>query len=319
MAINLRSLPSLDPLKGFDAAARHLSFTKAAAELFLTQSAISRQIQTLEEQLGVKLFRREVRRLTLTPEGEVLQRATAEILARLADVCTSLRAAQRRPRVTLSASVGIASLWLVPRLSAFQEIEPDLDVLISADNRMVDLERENIDLALRYVSPEAAPPDATLLFDEVVFPVASPTLAATLPAELRAGDLAKVTLLAFESGYNTPWLSWEPWLIGLGLSNANPKAVLRFNQYDQMIRAAEDGRGIALGRGPLVAQSIAEGRLRPLNDFRQRIAARAYFLFKAPHAQRPEVERFAAWLIEEARKNEQVAPSVVKDAGNMPS
>jgi DNA-binding transcriptional LysR family regulator len=308
MLNQLRSLPSLDPLKGFDAAVRHLSFTKAAAELFLTQSAISRQIQTLEEQLGVKLFRREARRLTLTPEGEVLHRAAAEILARIADVCAKLRAVQQRPRVTLSASVGIAALWLVPRLSAFQEIEPDLDVLISADNRMVDLEREDIDLALRYISPEAAPPDATLLFDEVVFPVASPALAATLPTELRAEDLAKVTLLAFESGHNTPWLSWEPWLTGLGLTNANPKAVLRFNQYDQMIRAAEDGRGIALGRGALVAQSIAEGRLKPINDARQRISTRAYFLFKAPLAQRPEVERFAAWLIGEARKNNQAAP-----------
>ena len=92
---DLRRLPALDPLKGFDAAARHLSFTKAAEELFLTQSAISRQIQTLEEQLGVKLFRREARRLSLTPEGEVLQRAVAETLARLADVCAGLRASQR--------------------------------------------------------------------------------------------------------------------------------------------------------------------------------------------------------------------------------
>ena len=299
---NLRKLPSLDPLKGFEAAARLLSFTKAAAELFLTQSAISRQIQTLEEQLGVRLFRREVRRLALTPEGEVLHRAVAEMLARLAEVCAGLKAAQRRPRVTVSAAVGLASLWLVPRLAAFQEIEPDLDVLISADNRMVDLEREDIDLAMRYISPEVAPPDATLLFDEVVFPVASPALAVGLPAELRAEDLAKLTLLAFESGNNTPWLSWEPWLIGLGLAQAKPKAVLRFNQYDQMIRAAEDGRGIALGRGPLVAQSIAAGRLQPLNDARQRIAARAYFLVKAPQAERPEVERFAAWLIAEAKQ-----------------
>ncbi len=304
---SLRKLPSLDPLKGFEAAARHLSFTKAAAELFLTQSAVSRQIQTLEEQLGVRLFRREVRRLALTPEGEVLHRAVAEMLARLAEVCAGLKAAQRRPRVTVSAAVGIASLWLVPRLAAFQEIEPDLDVLISADNRMVDLAREDIDLALRYIAPEAAPPEATLLFDEVVFPVASPGVAAALPALLRAEDLAKVTLLAYESGNNTPWLSWEPWLIGLGLAHAEPQAVLRFNQYDQMIRAAEDGRGIALGRGPLVAQAVAEGRLQPLSDARQRIAARAYFLVRAPQTARPEVERFAAWLLAEAAKTEQEA------------
>ncbi len=297
-------LPSLDPLKGFEAAARHLSFTKAAAELFLTQSAISRQVQTLEEQLGVKLFRREVRRLELTPEGEVLYRAAAEMLARLGDVCAGLKAAQRRPRVTVSAAVGIAALWLVPRLAAFQEAEPDLDVLISADNRMVDLEREDIDLALRYIAPEVAPPDSTLLFDEVVFPVASPAVVAALPAVLRPEDLANVTLLAFESGNRTPWLSWEPWLIGLGLAHATPKAVLQFTQYDQMIRAAEDGRGLALGRGPLVAQAIASGRLQPLGDSRERVAARAYFLVRNPRGLRPEAERFAAWLVGEAKKTE---------------
>lgn len=304
---SLRNLPSLDPLKGFEAAARHGSFTKAAAELFLTQSAISRQIQTLEQQLGVRLFRREVRRLTLTAEGEVLHRAVAEALRRLADVCAGLKAARQRPRVTVSAALGIASLWLVPRLAAFQELEPDLDVLISADNRVVDLEREGIDLALRYGAPDAAPPGAALLFDEVVFPVVSPRIAATLPATLGAEDLRQLTLLAFENGNMTPWLSWEPWLQGMGLAHAAPKAVLRFNQYDQMIRAAEDGRGLALGRGPLVAQSIAAGRLQPLTDARQHIAARAYFLVRGPAGMRPEVERFAAWLIAEAHATEREA------------
>jgi LysR family glycine cleavage system transcriptional activator len=304
---DLRRLPSLDPLKGFEAAARHLSFTRAATELFLTQSAISRQIQALEEQLGVKLFRREVRRLSLTPEGEVLQRAVADVLARLADVCAGLRATQRRPRVNVSAAVGIASLWLVPRLSAFQEIEPDVDVRLSADNRMVDLEREDIDLALRYIHPDAAPPGACLLFEEVVFPVAAPKLAARLPAVLRPADIANLTLLAFDNGHKAPWFSWEPWLAGLGLAQSRPKAVLEFNQYDQLIRAAEDGRGIALGRGPLVGQLIAEGKLSPLGKSRQRVASRAYFLVRAPRAVRPEVDHFAAWLLKEAKKTERDA------------
>jgi DNA-binding transcriptional LysR family regulator len=305
--MNKRSLPALDPLKGFDAAARHLSFTKAAEELFLTQSAISRQIQTLEAQLGVKLFRREARRLSLTPEGEVLQHAVAETLGRLAEVCAGLKAAQRRPRVNVSAAVGIASLWLVPRLAAFQEMEPDVDVRLSADNRMVDLEREDIDLALRYIAPEAAPPGAALLFEEEVFPVAAPKLAAKLPAVLRTEDLAKLTLLAFDNGHKAPWFSWDPWLVGLGLAHARPKAVLQFNQYDQLIRAAEDGRGIALGRGPLVAQLITAKKLRPLGGPRQRIAARAYFLVRAQRAARPEAERFAAWLLAEAKKTKREA------------
>lgn len=296
-------LPALDPLRGFDAAARHLSFTRAATELHLTQSAISRQVQTLENQLGIRLFRREARRLSLTPAGEVLARTVAETLERLAEVCAGLKAAQRRPRVNVSASVGIASLWLVPRLAAFQEAEPDVDVRLSADNRLVeDLEREDIDLALRYIAPEAAPPDAALLFEEEVFPVAAPKLAARLPAVLKAEDLAGITLLAFDNGHKAPWFSWEPWLTGLGLAHARPKAVLQFNQYDQLIRAAEDGRGIALGRGPLVARLIAAKKLKALRGPRRRIPSRAYFLVRARHALRPEAERFAQWLLAEARQ-----------------
>lgn len=299
---DLRKLPSLDPLKGFEAAARHLSFTRAAAELFLTQSAISRQIQTLEEQLGVKLFRRETRRLALTAEGELLFRAVSESFERLAGVCAGLRATRRRPRVTITAAVSIASLWLVPRLAAFQALEPDLDVLISADNRFVDLEREGIDLALRYDDPGSVAAGAVHLFGENVFPVAAPAVAVGLRLPLRAADFATATLLSYDDGRRFPWFSWEPWLAANGLADARPQAVLQFNQYDQLIRAAEDGRGIALGRGPLVAQSLAAGRLVPLAATAQRHAARAYYLMRAPGAARPEVERFVAWLLDEARQ-----------------
>lgn len=296
----LRRLPSLDPLKGFEAAARHLSFTRAADELHLTQSAISRQIQTLEAQLGVRLFQREVRRLRLTPEGEALQRVVGELLERLADVCAGLRAAQRRPQVHITAAVGIASLWLVPRLAAFQQAQPDVDVRISADNRIVDLEREGFDVALRYLAASEVPAAATLLFEEEVFPVASPQLAASLPKHVSAEDFSRIVLLAYDDDRAAPWLSWEPWLTGLGLSGARPKAVLRFNQYDQLVRAAEEGQGVALGRGPLVARAIADGRLRPLAVRREKLPARAYYLLRAPAPARPEVDCFVAWLLAEA-------------------
>ena len=296
----LRRLPSLDPLKGFEAAARHLSFTRAAEELHLTQSAVSRQIQTLEMQLGVRLFHRETRRLRLTAEGETLQRAVAETLDRLAAVCAGLRAVTRRPRVQVTATVGLASLWLVPRLAAFQAAQPDVDVRISADNRLVDLAREGFDLALRYLAASEAPPGATLLFAEEVFPVASPQLAASLPRRIGVDDFSRIVLLAYDDDRIAPWLSWEPWLIGLGLAGARPKAVLRFNQYDQLIRAAEEGQGIALGRAPLVARAIAEGRLAPLAVRRERLPARGYFLVRAKESARPEVDRFIDWLQAEA-------------------
>jgi len=295
-----RRLPPLDPLKGFEAAARHLSFTRAADELHLTQSAISRQVQVLEEYLGVPLFRREVRRLSLTPEGAALYRVAGELLARLADVCAGMRATQRRPQVNLTAAVGIASLWLVPRLALFQAAQPDVDVRISADNRLVDLEREGFDLALRYLASADAPPEATLLFEEEVFPVASPQLAATLPRRVSVEDFSRIVLLAYEDDRAAPWLSWEPWLLGLGLAEARPKAILRFNQYDPLIRAAEEGQGVALGRGPLVARAIEAGRLKPLAVRRERIPARGYYVVPARRGARPEVECFIDWLRREA-------------------
>jgi LysR family transcriptional regulator, glycine cleavage system transcriptional activator len=297
----LRRLPSLDALKGFDAAARHLSFTRAASELSLTQSAISRQVQTLEEQLGVRLFVRGVRKLTLTPEGERLHRAAVQALAELGEVCAGLRAGQRRARVTVSAAISIAALWLVPRLGNFQERHPDVDVRLSADNRTVDLAREEVDVALRYGPPELMPPDALLLFNEVVFPVAAPAIAAAFPTEPKPTDLAAVTLLAYVSSEPMVGLDWSPWLVSLGLDKARPKALIQFNQYDQMIRAAADGQGIALGRGPLVRRLIDEGRLAPLMEARERIASRGYYLLRAAAETRPEVEAFVAWLIDEAK------------------
>jgi DNA-binding transcriptional LysR family regulator len=296
----LRRLPSLDALKGFDAAARHLSFTRAASELSLTQSAISRQVQTLEEQIGVRLFVRGVRKLTLTAEGERLHRAAAQALADLGEVCASLRAGQRRPRVTVSAAIGVAALWLVPRLGSFHERHPDVDVRLSADNRMVDLAREEVDVALRYGSPELMPEDAILLFDEVVFPVAAPEIARAFPAAPTAADLAATTLLAYV-GETMPFLDWSPWLASLGLEKARPKSVIQFNQYDQLIRAAADGQGLALGRGPLVRQLIDKGRLAPLMEARERVATRGYFLLRSAGTARAEVGDFVAWLLAEAK------------------
>jgi DNA-binding transcriptional LysR family regulator len=297
---SLHRLPSLDALKGFDAAARHLSFTRAATELSLTQSAISRQVQTLEVQLGVRLFVRGVRKLSLTPEGERLHRAATNALADLAEVCAGLRAGQRRPRVTVSAAIGVAALWLVPRLGTFHERHSDVDVRLSADNRTVDLAREEVDVALRYGPPDLMPAEAVLLFDEVVFPVAAPAIAAAFPPNPQPADLEAVTLLAY-TGEPTPGLDWSPWLISLGLDKARPKAVIQFNQYDQMIRTAADGQGIALGRGPLVRRLIDEGRLAPLMEARERVASRGYFLLRGPGVDRPEIEAFVAWVLEEAK------------------
>ncbi|HJW02360.1 MAG TPA: LysR substrate-binding domain-containing protein [Azospira sp.] len=300
MNLPLHRLPPLDPLKGFVAAARHLSFTKAGEELYLSQSAISRQVQTLEEQLGIALFQRSTRALHLTPEGERLFRTASELLTRLGSVVEDITASQRRPRVTVSASIGVAALWLVPHLSTFQARHPDIGIRVSADNRAVDLEAEEVDVAIRYSTPETTPSGSLKLFDEALVPVVSPALASALPdgPRLSAANLPSLTLLAFEDGRDYPWLRWDNWLAELEQTPAQAKGLLQFNHYDQCIYAALAGQGMALGRAPLIRDHLADGRLVPLAPPRPTPGQRAYYLLRSHHAQRPEVGAFALWLIQ---------------------
>ena len=168
MSEQRRNLPSLDLLRGFEAAARNLSFTKAAAELFVTQSAVSRQVKTIEEHLGVALFARRHRALLLTEAGHDLYRATAQALRQISDAAARIRERGAGRTLTVTATIGFASLWLIPRLTDFRSQRPDIDIRISANNAMLDLEREGIEVAIRYCMSKMAPEGAIKLFGEVV-------------------------------------------------------------------------------------------------------------------------------------------------------
>lgn len=293
----LLHLPPLDPLRGFVVAARLRSFTRAAAELCLTQSAISRQVQTLEAALGTPLFVRGVRSLTLTPAGARLAAAAESWLADYATLAAELRAPGPRP-VTVTASIGISSLWLVPRLREFQARHPDTEVRIAAGNRVVDLAREDIDLALRYCGDHDAPAGATRLFGETLFPVAHPSIAAAIEA-LDAATLPLQTLLDYdEPGF--PWIRWEHWLGSHGLAHVRPRQRIGYSHYDQLIHAAAAGQGIALGRAVLVDPMLEDGRLVMVGDERLPVAGRGFWLVPAPRPMRPEVARFAEWVRETA-------------------
>lgn len=296
--LDLRRLPSLDPLKGFVAAARHASFTLAGEALFLTQSAISRQVQTLENQLGVRLFRRSTRQLQLTPAGEILYRAALAAFAELDDAVRQISAPHRPAGVTLSTSIGFAALWLVPRLAGFQEAHPDIAVRLSADNRAVDLARDDIDLAIRYCAPGDAPPGSRQLFAEALLPVVGPGLHGQLPvgAGLDRATLGQLTLLAFEDAIAHPWFAWNTWLQPLGLDAGQARGHLQFNHYDQCIAAALAGQGVALGREPLIRDHLADGRLIALAPPRP-VPERAYYLLAGATADEPAVAAFSAWLL----------------------
>lgn len=260
MPRRLLDLPPLDLLRSFVAVGRRMSITLAAAELCLTQSALSRQIQALETFLGHRLFVRGHRSIEFTAEGQRLFRGADAWLEKMGDLVAALRPSGARQPVTISASVGVTALWLLPRLGAFQAAFPQVDVRVAAGNRLVDLERENIDLALRYCTPDAAPAGALRLFGEALLPVAHPALGVSAiddPAQLQ-----RHVLLEFDD-VSRPWLQWPDWLRRAGVAGFKPKGVLRFNQYDQVVQAALAGQGVALGRLELVRPLLADNKLAP--------------------------------------------------------
>ena len=298
----LRHLPALDLFRGFEAAARHLSFTRAAEELFLTQSAVSRQIQTLEQGLGVALFIRRNRGLALTEAGEQMYRAARGALRTLGDAMERIAPGATEHMVTVTSSIAFCSLWLIPRLAAFRKRHPDLDVRVSANNQILDLDRERIDVAIRYCPVAAAPAGATRMFGEEILPVCSPALLRDRARPLKKpGDLARHVLLHFDDVDRAiPSLSWNVWLEAEGLAELRPAGSLRFSHYDQVVNAALGGQGVALGRRPLVRKLIDDGALvAPLS--RASAVDRAYYLVRTPATQsRREVDNFEQWLLEES-------------------
>src|SRR5690348_14043876 len=203
---NRNVMPSLDLLTGFEAAARHLSFTKAGEELFLTQSAVSRQMKELEEQLGVPLFQRRHRALALTDAGQQFYAAAAQVIATMRAATERLRSqsGRRRP-LSVTTTHSFASLWLIPRLAGFTKDHPEVDVRITAETRVQDLERDGLDIALRHGPASLAGPDAVRLMGERVFPVCSPKLLRKRPLE-KPADLKNHILLQYDDpDARHPW------------------------------------------------------------------------------------------------------------------
>jgi LysR family transcriptional regulator, glycine cleavage system transcriptional activator len=299
------NLPPLAFFQGFEAAARTLSFTKAAEELFITQSAVSRQIKALEDHLGIRLFERRPRSLALTESGQALHRMSADVLERLQAATDQLRAATRTRQLSLTTTTGFASLWLIPRLQRFTGRHRDIDVRISATTDTLNLERSLIDLAIRYCAPEAAPEGAVRLFGEEMIPVCAPTLLQDRARPLkRPHDLAHHVLLHFDyPGAHRMFMDWGTWLTSLGVGELKSAGSLHFSQYEQMIQAAISGHGLALGRQPLVNDLIQSGMLAA--PFKQTIGgSRSYFIIESPLAAgKPHVRQFTEWLIEEVRRD----------------
>jgi LysR family transcriptional regulator, glycine cleavage system transcriptional activator len=204
---------SLDLLKGFEAAARHLSFTHAAQELSFTQSAVSREIKTLEDQLGEPLFTRINRGLRLTDAGQVLYRAVGEALTLIDEATDRLAASRGGETLTVTTSVPLASMWLVPKLRSFIRLHPDVDVRIVAADQRLDLERERLDIAIRAAPPGLSVPGGEPLFDVEMFPVCSSAFTRRAPPLKSPADLRNHVLLDLETVTTRGrWSDWGPWL-----------------------------------------------------------------------------------------------------------
>lgn len=295
-----RNLPSLNALAALEAAARHGSFARAAEELCVSAAAVSQHVRALEEQLGVSLFVRSARSITVTDAARRLLPALTEALDRMEEATRFLREGHAHGRLVVSALPSFAVGWLVPRLADFERAFPHVELAIRAGRALVDFDREEVDLAVRYCF---APPPGLAhkrLFGERVFPVCSPQRAYGAQSIRSLEDLVNHPLLHdLDAEPHQPAISWAAWLGRAGMGVPRTPPPLYFDDSLVMIAAAVAGRGVALGREPLVAQQLAQGQLcRPLPD--EVLSDWSYFAVSTKRAfRRPLVRAFVDWLASE--------------------
>jgi LysR family transcriptional regulator, glycine cleavage system transcriptional activator len=291
---------SLDNLRGFDAAARHLSFTGAAEEMHLTQSSVSRQIAALEYEVGQPLFVRKTRALELTNAGHRLARAVRQTLDALDACVEDVRGGQSRKRVTVTTFPSFASLWLIPHLPEFSRIAPDVDLRVDSTEHVIDLAAERIDVAIRLTHEDKAPRTAVRLIEDAATPVISPALLKQAGPVKTPQDLTRFTLLSMEDRqFSTGTLNWENWFAMVGVKPPRTQARVIFNFIDQTMQAAVRGQGVALARRPFLDEFVARGEL--VAPFAQHIKTSkyGYYLVINPDTRdMPHVKAFCDWMKE---------------------
>ena len=313
---------SLTNLRAFEAVSRLLSFGAAAEQLHLTQSAISRQIKSLEDELGAVLFLRGTRHVQIAPDGQTLLRAVEPWLARLDAGVQQIRGKRSRPRVSVATFASFGSLWLLPRIEAFQREHADIDIRVSAHDALVDLDDPEIDLALRYYRRGLMPEGGAELFHEVLTPVVSRGLWERIqlgkaPPLSRPADLVNHTLAEEDDDRgSTEFLSWRHWFNEQGLTDMQPKRWLYLNFTYQQVQAALAGHGVALARVPLVYEALQRGELiEPFGPACRVGSPYSYWMVEAPASRaRPEVAMFCAWIAAEAAATRAAVQTIRKVA-----
>jgi LysR family glycine cleavage system transcriptional activator len=286
------TLPSLNGLRAFEAAARHMSFTKAAEELNVTQTAVSHQIRRLEAELGVHLFLRLAEGLALSEEGQAYLPGIRAAFQELRYSTEQLREGRHKSVLTVSTLVSVASKWLLPRLPSFQQALPGIDVRISASTELVDFRKGAIDAAIRYGRGDWKGLRADFLMSDEIFPVCSPALAKTLSTP---ADLARHTMLQV-SGVTAD--DWSTWLSAAGQPPQLAEGPrLTFDLAMMAVQAAVDGQGVCIGRSTYVEDDLRAGRL--VIPFDLRLKDELGFYLVTPHetAQAKKIVAFRTWLL----------------------
>jgi LysR family transcriptional regulator, glycine cleavage system transcriptional activator len=304
---------SLTWLRAFEAVARHLNFSAAAGELSVTQSAISRQIKALEDELGAALFIRGTRHVELTQHGRTLLAAVEAGLPRIDASVRQIRAVSGRRQVSVTTFASFGSLWLLPRIEAFQRDHPDIDIRVSAADALVDMDDPEIDLALRYCAPGRASAGAQRMFGEVLTPVVSRSYAeqvasGALPPLSTPADLRLHTLAEEDNTFAiSQMLTWRRWLGMHGQAELEPRRWLYLNFTYQQVQAALAGHGVALARTALVFEALQRGELvEPFGPAGRMTSPAAYWLLMGKGREvRPEVERFCHWVLTQAADTRQ--------------
>lgn len=303
-------LPPLNALRAFEAAARHLSFTRAADELHVTQAAISHQIKGLEEWLGLPLFRRLNRALLLTEAGQAYLPAVRDAFDTLGQATERLFRRDQTGSLTISTMPSFAAKWLVIRLGSFQAAHPELEVRLQTTSELTDFHRHDVDVAIRFGTGRWPGVAAEPLMTEDVFPVASPALLADAGPLREPADLAHQSLL-----HDDYIINWNAWFGAAGVGGVDVTRGPRFTDSSLTLQAAIAGQGVALARRVLVADDLAAGRLVRLFDVLLPGDYAYYLVAPAHYFTRPKVKAFREWLVAEV---ERYAASVASVASPPP-
>jgi LysR family glycine cleavage system transcriptional activator len=306
----LRQLPQLNALKSFEAAARHESFTRAAEELCVTQSAVSHQVKALETELGVKLFNRGYQRLVITEAGNEYLSVVRDAFDRIAIGTQRLVKRQNSGALTVSTSPDFAAKWLVHRLGRFAQAHPEIDLRVSAAMHHVDFAREDVDVAVRHGDGKWAGLYVENLCDEELFPVCSPTLIAGLDHVADPSEVLKVSLLHLDDRTD-----WSRWLEAAGCGRVELSHGPVLNHASMLIDAAADGQGIALARTVLAAWDLTTGRLvRPWAGS-LRLSKTYWIVCPKATAMLPKIATFRDWLRSEAADDVRRLKTLTPTAG----